>query len=131
MDTSAKPSVELQARRVGLCWCAVLLAVAAAALSVAYLQPARNSTWLNLSIACAVILAPLIARPPWTRLRLLICALVWTSLGLPGGYVFGVAVFLAGLVLGVATVGDMLLRAVAKGRASDSTAPDGTPNLVR
>ena len=69
----------------------------------------RKPTWANALMALVVLGAPLVARPPATVQRLLICALVWTVLGMPGAYVFGVPVFYAGCLLGVALVARLFL----------------------
>ncbi|GAA4115220.1 hypothetical protein GCM10022415_11510 [Knoellia locipacati] len=100
---------ELRSRSWVLSGWAALLGAAAGTLVTAYLHPARNDTWLNLAIAAVVLLSPLLARPPWTRLRLVVCAGVWLVVGLPGSYVFGVPVFLAGALLGIG-VGVSLVR---------------------
>ena len=110
--------------------CAALgLAVCAAVLVVAYLRPASNGTWVNLVLAVAVLFAPLAARPPWSRRRLIVGAMVWAVLGAPGAYVFGSFASYAGVLLGVALMVDQLARRVGVGvsgvalRNTDSRRP--------
>ena len=91
------------------------LAVTAVVLVVGYLRPASNGTWVNLVCAVAVLFAPLAARPPWSRRRLVVGALVWAVLGAPGAYVFGSFAFYAGVLLGGALTADQLARWVGVG----------------
>jgi len=95
-----------------LTWAAFVLAVCAALAVFAYLQPARNGTWVSLAVAVNVLFAPLLARPPWTRGRILVSALVWLVLGFLGGYFFGTPVVYAGVLLGAATLAEQLVRRV-------------------
>ena len=69
----------------------------------------ENHTWANALMALVILVAPLVTRPPATIQRLLICALVWTLLGMPGAYSFGVPVFYAGCLLGIALVARIFL----------------------
>lgn len=68
---------------------AVCLALLAAIVAAAYLDPASNGTWVNLLIGILVLAVPLVTTAPLTRQRLLITALIWMALGFPGGYFFG------------------------------------------
>lgn len=95
-----------------LTWAAFVLAVCAALAVFAYLQPARNGTWLSLAVALIVVFAPLCARPPWTRGRVMVSALVWLVLGLLGGYFFGTPVVYAGVLLGAVTLAEQFVRRV-------------------
>lgn len=74
-----------------------------------YLRPLEEPTWANALVALVVLVAPLVTKPPATIQRLLICALAWAGLGMPGAYVFGVPVFYAGCLLGVALLARLFL----------------------
>jgi len=76
---------------------------------IVYVRPVENQTWANALMALVVLVAPLVTRPPATIQRLLTCALVWTVLGMPGAYFFGLPVFYAGCLLGVALVARIFL----------------------
>ena len=88
---------------------AFTLGVVAFVAVIAYLRPFENQTWANAFMALVVLVGPLVTKPPATIQRLLVCALVWTVLGMPGAYVFGVPVFYAGCLLGVALVARLFL----------------------
>ena len=102
---------------------AVCLALLAATVAAFYLDV---SAWANLLIGILVLAAPLVATAPLTRQRLVITALMWTALGLPGGYFFGVSVFYAGILLG-----GTLLIDVAITRCSARTEQASPATLVR
>lgn len=87
---------------------------------IVYLRPLEEPTWANALMALVVLVAPLATRPPATIQRLLICALVWAGLGMPGAFVFGVPVFYAGCLLGVA----LLARLFLFGERDALTPPD-------
>jgi len=111
--TEAHTSLVAPRLRSASLWlsCAALgLAVSAAVLVVGYLRPASNGTWVNLVCAVAVLFAPLAARPPWSRRRLVVGALVWAVLGAPRGVRLRVLRVLRGVLLGVALMVDQLAR---------------------
>jgi len=95
---------------VWLSWAASALAVCTAVAAVTYLRPVSNGTWVHLGLALIVLIAPFVARPPWSRERIFVGALVWFVIGLPGAWVFGTPVYYAGLLLGVAPLADLLVR---------------------
>jgi hypothetical protein len=100
-----KADADWLAKRSGVLSClGIGFAVLAAGAVFAYLYPPANGTWMNLTLGLLVLLAPLASRFPLTRQRLLISAVVWMVLGLPGGYVFGTPVFLAGVALCTAVI---------------------------
>ena len=73
-------------KRSGVLTClAMCLAALATAAAFIYLKPVENDTWLNLALGVLLLAAPLTAKPPLTRTRLLVSALVWIVLGLPAG----------------------------------------------
>lgn len=88
----------------------------AAAFCTWYLAPGFAWTLLNLSLALAILLWPL--RPPWplSRRRLRRVVVWWVAGGLLGGYVFGVSVFVAGIVVATALAVESLVRAAATRR---------------
>ena len=85
---------------------AVCLSLVAATAATIYLDPASNGTWVNLVVGILVLAAPLLTTAALTRQRVLIAALVWFALGLPGSYFFGTSVFYAGVLLGAALLID-------------------------
>lgn len=91
---------------------AFLLAVCAAVAVIAYLQPATNDTWVSVAVALVALFAPLAAKPPWTRERIMVSALVWLAVGFLGGYFFGSPVSFAGVLLGAASLVELLTRRV-------------------
>jgi predicted permease len=99
----------LTARPPWATWLAFTLGGLAFVTVIVYLRPLEEGTWANALMALVVLGAPLATRPPATIQRLLICALVWAGLGMPGAYVFGVPVFYAGCILGVALLARLFL----------------------
>ena len=89
---------------------ALLAGGLAAAVCTWYLAHGFPWTLLNLSLALAILLWPL--RPPWplTRQRLRRVAVWWVAGGLLGAYVFGVSVFVAGVVVVIALAAESLVR---------------------
>jgi hypothetical protein len=104
---------------------AVCLALLAAAVAAVYLDPASTGLWVNLLVCILVLAVPLATKAPLTRRRLLITALIWFVLGLPGGYFFGTPVYYASVLLGAA-----LLIDVAVTRRSART-PQKSPATVQ
>ena len=90
-------------------WLAFALGATAFVAVIVFLRPSETQTWANALMALVVLAAPLVTRPPATIQRLLICALVWTVLGMPGAFYFGVTPFYAGCLLGVALAARIFL----------------------
>lgn len=90
-------------------WLAFALSGGAFVAVLVYLRPLEEPTWANALVALVVLVAPLVNKLPATIQRLLICALAWAGLGMPGAYVFGVPVFYAGCILGVALLARLFL----------------------
>lgn len=89
---------------------ALLAGGLAAAFCTWYLAPGFAWTLLNLSLALAILLWPLRPQWPLSRQRLRRVAVWWVAGGLLGGYVFGVSVFVAGVVVAIALAVESLVR---------------------
>jgi len=79
---------------------ALLIAALSLGLTAWYLWAGMPITTIHLVIAVVIVLAPLVTRWPFSSDRALKIAAIWAVAGaFPGGYIFGVWVFLGGLVL--------------------------------
>lgn len=89
------------------------LAPVAALLTLLYLRPLGADVALNVVLAALVLLVPL--RPPYplTPRRVNGLVAVWVLGGLLGGFFFGLTILLAGLLVAVVRVGELVLARVA------------------
>jgi hypothetical protein len=77
----------------------LLVAALSLGLTTWYLWPFMPIALINLAIAGVIVLAPLLVCRPLSAERAVNVALFWAVVGLPGGFIFGTAVFLGAPVL--------------------------------
>jgi hypothetical protein len=77
------------------------LAIAALGVTSWYVWPGMPFTLVGLTVSTLLLGLPLATRWPITPRRAALSAIAWFVLGIPGGYLFGTAVLLASLLLGL------------------------------